>query len=97
MRRAETFLERTDWHAIALLCEGLVAMARAAGAMGTRGSIDNVSGGPAGLIALAQQNQEEMIAFRPNWATKAHLLARAKLNGDAVRQWLAEQLSALDN
>ena len=72
---------RTNWEAIALLYDGLVALAPTMGALVGRAAARGEAHGPAaGLDALAELPPDAARAYQPYWAVRAHLLARA---GDA--------------
>lgn len=97
-----------DWHAIAQLYEGLIAIAPTSGAMVARASaVGKAFGAEAGLKALAQINEAEMANFQPFWATRAYLLgvlgnsneaifayekAISLSTDNSIRAWLREKI-----
>jgi predicted RNA polymerase sigma factor len=101
---------QTDWDAITLLYEGLLRIAPTIGArVAHAAALAEARGLEAGLNALEVIPAEEVRAYQPYWALKAHVLkslgrldqaqeayARAiGLSEDlAVRQFLAQQLSS---
>jgi RNA polymerase sigma-70 factor (ECF subfamily) len=67
---------RTNWEAIALLYDGLVALAPSVGALvGRAAALGEAQGPAAGLAALAELPTETARAYQPWWAVRAHLLA----------------------
>ena len=67
---------RTNWEAIALLYDGLVALAPTMGALvGRAAALGEAQGPAAGLAALAALPPEAARAYQPWWAVRAHLLA----------------------
>ena len=69
---------QTNWEAIALLYDGLVALAPTIGALVGRAAARGEAHGPAaGLAALAELPAEPARSYQPYWAVRAHLLARA--------------------
>ena len=80
---------RTDWEAIALLYEGLVALAPTVGALTARAAALGEARGPhAGLAALDAADPDRRGDYQPWWATRAHLLARAGQRPDAHAAFL---------
>jgi len=74
----------TNWQAIAQLYEGLLHLAPTIGAQVARAAaIGEYAGASAGLNQLEHVDQKAAENHQPYWATKAHLLARAKRNTDA--------------
>ena len=100
-----------DWHSIAQLYEGLIAIAPTSGAMVARAAaVGNAFGAEAGINALAQINEAEMNAFQPFWATKAHLMAMlgsdekaidayqkaiALSTDNSIREWLQSKIGEI--
>ena len=67
---------RTDWEAIALLYEGLVALAPTVGALTARAAaLGEARGADAGLAALDAIPPGRRESYQPWWAVRAHLLA----------------------
>jgi RNA polymerase sigma-70 factor (ECF subfamily) len=67
---------RTNWEAIALLYDGLVALAPTMGALvGRAAALGEAQGPAAGLAALAELPPGTARAYQPWWAVHAHLLA----------------------
>ncbi|MEM8539738.1 MAG: DUF6596 domain-containing protein, partial [Pseudomonadota bacterium] len=97
-----------NWHAIALLYEGLIAIAPTSGAMVAHAAAIGKAFGPkAGLKVLAEIDEDELMAFQPYWATKAHLMAGtgnkkgaisayekaiALCTDNSIRDWLKEKI-----
>jgi predicted RNA polymerase sigma factor len=68
---------RTDWSAIALLYEGLVRVAPTFGALVGRAAAVAEANGPAhGLALLDGISESEVASYQPDWAARAHCLAR---------------------
>ena len=68
----------TNWEAIALLYDGLVALAPTVGALvGRAAALGEARSPAAGLAALAELPADTAHAYQPYWAVRAHLLARA--------------------
>ena len=93
----------TDWHAVALLYEGLLAHAPTLGVRVGRAAAVAEAQGPAHGLALLDAI-EGADAYQPWWAVRAHLLAAlgqdpteaarqaiALADDPAVRAWLAER------
>jgi len=93
----------TDWHAVALLYEGLLAHAPTLGVRVGRAAAVAEAQGPAHGLALLDAI-EGAEAYQPWWAVRAHLLAAlgrdateaarqaiALADDPAVRAWLAER------
>jgi predicted RNA polymerase sigma factor len=81
-QRART--STTDWHAIALLYEGLVRMAPSIGALVGRAAAVAEAHGPAQGWALLQALPAEAVnGYQPYWALDAHVLARMGRHSDA--------------
>jgi RNA polymerase sigma-70 factor (ECF subfamily) len=75
---------RTNWEAVALLYDGLVALAPTVGALvGRAAAHGEASGAAAGLTALDGIEPDAVRAYQPYWAARAHLLARAGDSGAA--------------
>jgi predicted RNA polymerase sigma factor len=71
----------TDWDAIALLYEGLVALAPSIGArVGQAAALAHRCGPTAGLAVLGAIDPSQVASYQPFWALLAHLL---HLIGDA--------------
>jgi RNA polymerase sigma-70 factor (ECF subfamily) len=74
-RRAVT--GRTEWETIALLYEGLVALAPAIGArVGRAAAVAEARGAAAGWALLAALPADAVKSYQPYWALAAHLLER---------------------
>ncbi|UFP96290.1 RNA polymerase sigma factor [Gloeobacter morelensis] len=102
---------RTDWQAVALLYEHLVALTPALGAQVSRAAaLAQVSGPAAGLAALEAVAPELTVTYQPYWAVRAHLLARLDRRVEAqeaytraiglsedthVRQFLVKELGSV--
>lgn len=68
---------RTDWEMVALLYEGLVAVAPTIGALvGRAAALAEARGAAVGLAALAALPADAMATYQPYWALRAHLLTR---------------------
>jgi RNA polymerase sigma-70 factor (ECF subfamily) len=96
--------DRIDWHAIALLYEGLVRMAPTLGALvGRAAALAEARGPDAGVALLDDMRPESVQTYQPYWAVRAHLLqqlgrrtealeafdrAIALTEDDAIRQFL---------
>ncbi|MBI4269553.1 MAG: RNA polymerase subunit sigma-70 [Candidatus Rokubacteria bacterium] len=66
---------RSDWEAIALLYEGLVACAPTIGArVGHAAALAEARGAAVGIAALEAIPVEEVKVYQPYWALRAHLL-----------------------
>lgn len=66
---------RSDWEAIALLYEGLIACAPTIGArVGYAAALAEARGAEAGIAALDAIPVKEVRAYQPYWALSAHLL-----------------------
>jgi predicted RNA polymerase sigma factor len=69
---------RTDWQSIALLYEGLVAIAPTLGAhVGRAAAVAQVKGANAGLGMLDALDAPSVDGYQPYWAVRAHLLREA--------------------
>jgi RNA polymerase sigma-70 factor (ECF subfamily) len=102
----------TDWEAIALLYQGLVAMAPSIGARVGRAAALAEARGPAlGLAALDAIPDDPVRSYQPYWALRAHLLKRLGRSAEArpayqraiglsadaaVRRFLAEQSATIE-
>ena len=65
----------TDWDAIALLYEGLVAIAPSIGArIGQSAALAHRCGAAAGLAVLDALDPSQVGSYQPFWALRAHLL-----------------------
>jgi predicted RNA polymerase sigma factor len=68
---------RVDWHAIALLYEGLLRLAPSLGALVGRAlAVGQAQGAESGLGALEQLDVTAREQFQPYWAARAELLTR---------------------
>ena len=68
----------TDWEAIALLYEGLLAWAPTSGArVAHAAALAEARGADRGLEALERVPADAVAAYQPYWALRAHLLRRA--------------------
>ena len=68
---------RIDWHAIALLYEGLVRAAPTLGALvGRAAALAEASGPAAGFALLDDITPERVKTYQPYWAVRVHLLRR---------------------
>jgi RNA polymerase sigma-70 factor (ECF subfamily) len=68
---------RTDWENIAVLYEGLAAIAPTLGVLVARAAARAEAYGPdAGLALLAELPADRMAGYQPYWAARAHMLAR---------------------
>jgi len=68
---------RTDWHAIALLYEGLVRIAPTTGALvGRAAAVAELRGPLSGLALLDDIPEAAINAYQPYWALTGHLLGR---------------------
>jgi predicted RNA polymerase sigma factor len=66
---------KTDWNAVALLYEGLVEIAPAAGALVGRAAAVWETRGPEAAWRLLEQIPSETVAgYQPYWACAAHVL-----------------------
>jgi RNA polymerase sigma-70 factor (ECF subfamily) len=93
-RRAAT--GTTDWEAIALLYEGLVAIAPSIGAqVGRAAALAEARGAQQGLAALDAISANAVQTYQPYWATRAHLLRR--LGRDAEAQPAYERAIGLSS
>jgi RNA polymerase sigma-70 factor (ECF subfamily) len=76
---------RTDWHAIALLYEGLVRISPTLGARVARAAaVAEVNGAAAGIVLLDAIDTESISVYQPYWAARAHLLRAAGREREAV-------------
>ena len=67
----------TNWEAVALLYDGLVALAPTTGALvGRAAALGEARGAAIGLAALDAIDAAAVRAYQPYWAARAHLLAR---------------------
>lgn len=67
----------TNWEAVALLYDGLVALAPTTGALvGRAAALGEARGAAIGLAALDAIEASAVRAYQPYWAARAHLLAR---------------------
>src|SRR5262245_5401746 len=98
---------RTDWEAIATLYEHLVRLAPTLGARISRcAALSEAFGPTAGLASLDEIERDEVTAYQPYWAVRAHLLrglgrreeaaaayerAIGLTEDDAVRRFLLER------
>jgi len=84
---------RSDWEAIALLYEGLIACAPTIGArVGHAAALAEARGTEAAIAALDAIPVEEVKAYQPYWALRAHLLkslGRAAEARQAYERFLA--------
>jgi RNA polymerase sigma-70 factor (ECF subfamily) len=68
---------RTDWHAIALLYEGLVRLSPSTGALvGRAAAVAEARGAEAGWKLLEAIDKDRVADYQPYWAAAAHLLRR---------------------
>ena len=75
----------TDWRALLILYEALLALSPTLGAKVARAAVlGRVEGAAAGLAALDAISDEAVQRFQPAWATRAHLLAEAGRGSEAV-------------
>jgi RNA polymerase sigma-70 factor (ECF subfamily) len=66
-----------DWHAMAVLYEGLVLVAPTTGALvGRAAAIAEADGPAAGLARLEEIDADLVKGYQPYWAVRAHLLGR---------------------
>jgi RNA polymerase sigma-70 factor (ECF subfamily) len=78
----------TDWGALLILYEALLAMAPTLGAKVARAAVQGrVEGAPAGLAALDGISDDAVQRFQPAWAARAHLLAEAGCRNEAVQAY----------
>jgi RNA polymerase sigma-70 factor (ECF subfamily) len=78
----------TDWRALLILYEALLAMSRTLGVGVARAAVlGRVEGPVAGLAALDAIADEAVGRFQPAWAARAHLLAEAGRRDEAVRAY----------
>jgi predicted RNA polymerase sigma factor len=76
---------RTDWRALRTLHGGLLDIAPSLGAAVSLAAVDGEIEGPeTGLRVLGEIMDPAVEAFQPYWATRAHLLARARENKAAA-------------
>ncbi|MDP9035537.1 MAG: hypothetical protein M3O50_12090 [Myxococcota bacterium] len=75
---------KTDWETIALLYEGLVALAPTMGArVGRAAAVAEARGPQAGWDLLEAVTRAEAASYQPYWALAAHLLASLGRNAEA--------------
>lgn len=76
----------TDWETIALLYEGLVALAPTIGArVGRAASVAEARGPRAGWDLLEAVPRAEVASYQPYWAVAAHLLAALGRSAEAEK------------
>ncbi len=76
---------KTDWHAMAVLYEGLVRAAPTAGALvGRAAALAEAEGVAAGFARLDEIALEAIKSYQPYWAVRAHLLQRLGLAREAL-------------
>lgn len=76
---------RTDWHAIAVLYDGLVRVAPTVGAIvGRAAALGEATGPSAGLAALEAIEVDAARSYQPYWAVRAHLLGRLGRAAEAL-------------
>jgi RNA polymerase sigma-70 factor (ECF subfamily) len=73
-----TLTGRPDWHAIAVLYEGLVRTAPTVGAfLGRAAALAEARGPAAGLVGLEEIDDNTARMYQPYWAVRGHLFSRA--------------------
>ena len=78
----------TDWHAVALLYEGLVRIAPGIGSLVGRAVALAQSGDPAaGLGALDDIPADRIASYQPYWAARGHLLHLLGYSAEARKAW----------
>jgi RNA polymerase sigma-70 factor (ECF subfamily) len=76
---------RTEWAAIALFYEQLIRISPTLGTRtGHAAAVAEANGPEAGLAALAGIDQDDVFAYQPYWAVRAHLLQRLGKTSEAA-------------
>jgi RNA polymerase sigma-70 factor (ECF subfamily) len=79
---------RTDWHAVALLYEGLVRISPTIGALiGRAAAIAELQGPQSGLALLESVPETAAKVYQPYWAHTGHLLAALGRIGKALEAY----------
>ena len=82
----------TNWEAVAMLYDGLVALSPTIGALvGRAAAIGEALGAGPGFAALGEIPLHAVTSYQPYWAVRAHLLARL---GDPAAAGLTPRPSA---
>ncbi len=88
MHAQRAFTGDTDWHALALLYEGLVRLAPTVGAIvGRAAAVAKAYDAEQGLASLEEREASETCNYQAYWALRGHLLQRLDRKPDAAHAY----------